>query len=218
MLDLATQLKSMQVMLRISSATEGIVWTPVDFLDLGPRATVDKILQRLVRKGELRRIGRGLYDKHRINVLTGQLAVPDYRKIIDAVARRDRTRMLIDGMTCANELGLTNAVPGKVVVHTDGRYRPIQLGNLTITFKLTTPTKLYWAGRPGMRIVQALHWLHDVLQGTSKIDQDDIQTKLIRYLKNTQQGLMIQEDLRQGLRAVPAWMQEWIRELLSHIK
>ena len=71
--------------------------------------------------------------------------------------------MLIDGLTAANDLGLTTVVPSRVVVHTDARRRPIQLDALRIDFKLTAPSKLYWAGRPAMRIVQALHWLKDTL-------------------------------------------------------
>jgi len=41
-------------------AQPGKVWTPVDFLDLGPRAAVDKSLQRLSADGKLPRIDRGL--------------------------------------------------------------------------------------------------------------------------------------------------------------
>ena len=39
-----------------------LVWTPVDFLDLGPRADVDKALQRLAQSNDIRRIDRRLYD------------------------------------------------------------------------------------------------------------------------------------------------------------
>jgi hypothetical protein len=35
------------------------VWTPVGFLDLGPRAALDKALQRLTREKALTRIDRG---------------------------------------------------------------------------------------------------------------------------------------------------------------
>ena len=38
------------------AAHPGTVWTPVDFLDLGPRAAVDKSLQRLTGDGKLSRI------------------------------------------------------------------------------------------------------------------------------------------------------------------
>lgn len=79
------------------------VWTPVDFLDLGPRATVDKALQRLVLAEKLRRIDRGLYDRPRQNTLTGRQTVPDYRAVIDAVTRRDQARGVVDGMTAAND-------------------------------------------------------------------------------------------------------------------
>jgi hypothetical protein len=85
------------------AATPVAVWTPVDFLDLGSREGVDKALQRMVAKSGLRRIDRGLYDRPRFNPLTGKPSVPDYRQIIDAVARRDQARVLIDGMTAAND-------------------------------------------------------------------------------------------------------------------
>ena len=53
--------------------------------------------------------------------------------------------------------------PAEITVHTDARLRPIHLHKLVIDFKLTAPSRLYWAGRPAMRIVQALHWIHDML-------------------------------------------------------
>jgi hypothetical protein len=92
---------------RIASDPDA-VWTPSDFGDLGSRADVDKMLQRLVPTGELRRIDRGLYDRPRRSRLTGRPTVPDYR----AVIRRDQTRAVVDGMTAANDIGLTTAVPG----------------------------------------------------------------------------------------------------------
>ncbi|MER9349834.1 DUF6088 family protein [Mesorhizobium sp. M0227] len=104
------------------------VWTPGDFADLGSRAAVDKTLQRLAAAGELRRIDRGLYDRPRTNNLTGRATVPDYRAVIRAVMRRDRARAVIDGMTAANDLGLTTAVPARIEVLVDARLKPIKLG------------------------------------------------------------------------------------------
>ncbi len=213
MFAMTTTLKSL-IMQRIHKADHGDVWTPTDFLDMGTRDAIDKALQRLTTHHELRRISRGLYDQPKINTLTDQLSVPSYQKVIDAIARRDSIRILMDGLTAANDLGLTHAVLGKVVVHTDGRLRPIKLGNLTIQFKLTTPGKLYWAGRPSMRIVQALYWLHDAIKGLSEAEQKSIQKKLIRILQDTKQGDIICKDLRDGLHAMPIWMQKWIQKLL----
>jgi hypothetical protein len=88
------------------------VWTPRDFLDLGSRAAIDKALQRLTGANSIRR-DRGLYDLPRISQLTGKPAHPDYTAIIEAVARRDQIRLLVDGITAANQLGLTDAVPAR---------------------------------------------------------------------------------------------------------
>ncbi len=194
--------------------TEEQVWTAIDFLDLGNYEAVKKILQRLIKTNELRRIDRGLYDKPKINSLTGQPNPPDYRKVIDAISRRDQLRLLVDGMTCANELGLTNAVPGQVIIHTDGRIRPIKLDNLVIRFKLTAPSKLYWAGRPGMRIVQSLYWLEDIIQNKNNTNSSIVQKKLIKLLQSSNQGAQICADLKEGLHTLPIWLQKWVREFL----
>lgn len=187
------------------------VWTPNDFLDLGARSAIDKALQRLALSGNIRRIDRGLYDIPRVNSLTGKPSTPDYTAIIDAVTRREKARFLPDGITAANQLGLTDAVPAKVTVHTDARLRPIHLDKLLIDFKLTAPSRLYWAGRPPMRIVQALHWLHDMLPA----DGDSILKRIRKILDDPKQGKVIRDDLRSGLDALPTWMRDLVTRLLQ---
>jgi hypothetical protein len=210
MSDQPTDIKT-QIADRIQ-ATPDAVWTPVDVLDLGSREVVDKTLQRLTLASRLRRIDRGLYDQPRPNRLTGRMSVPDYRRVIQAIARRDQTRMLVDGMTAANDLGLSDAVPGRIIVHTDARLRPIKLGKQTIAFRPTAPSKLFWADRPAMRVVQALHWLRDAL--TDQNDRRRIVRRLHQILANKNQGPAIVADLTDGLPTLPIWMQDVVRELL----
>ena len=196
---------------RIAKKAPFGVWTPTDFLDLGSRDAVDKVLQRIARAGELRRIARGLYDKPQQSSLTGAPTTPDYRQIVDAIARRDQARMLVSGMTAANDLQLTTAVPSRVVVHTDVRLRSIRVGNLVIEFKKTAPSRLYWAGRPAMRIVQALHWMKDVSG-----DKDSaVINRLLKVLRTPAHGAAIQADLRAGMQTLPTWMQPIVRQLLE---
>jgi hypothetical protein len=201
-----------RVFARIGSKPDE-VWTPGDFADLGARAAVDKTLQRLAAAGELRRIDRGLYDRPRTNSLTGRATVPDYRAVIRAVTRRDNARAVIDGMTAANDLGLTTAVPARIEVLVDARLKPIKLGTQEIHFKYAAPSRLYWADRPGMRVVQALHWMQDML--TQEGERKRIKTELRRLLADPKHGEAIRKDLRAGLPAVPIWMQEFLRELLN---
>lgn len=206
MSDISTRIISL-----VSAAAPGSVWVPADFTHLGPRDVIDKTLQRLVAGGTLRRIDRGLYDLPAINKLTGRPTASDYRAVLDAIARRDQLRLLIDGMTAANDLGLTNAVPARVTIHTDARRRSVQLDKLLIDFKQTAPSRLYWAGRPAMRVVQALHWLKDTLPS----DADRVRARLQSVLADPKHGRSIVDDLAQGFAHLPAWMQEFLRSVSS---
>ena len=189
------------------------VWTPVDFADLGSREAIDKALQRMARSDELRRIERGLYDRPKTNTLTKARSVPDYRAVIEAVARRDQARFVIDGMTAANTLGFTNAVPAKIEVLVDARLKAIELGNQRIVFKHAAPSRLYWAGRPGMYLVQALHWVRDTIRSDEERSRID---RIIRkLLTEKKHGPRLVEDLRAGLSAMPIWMQEMLRKPLT---
>lgn len=189
------------------------VWTPSDFFELASREAIDKALQRMVAEGVLRRIDRGLYDQPHVNKLTGLLTTPDYQGIIAAIGRRNQVRILIDGITAANALGLTNAVPGQIIARTEGQIRPIHIGNLTIKFKITAPSRLYWADRPAMYIVQALYWLRDTLKNDVNMTRE-AKTKLLRLLKSPEQGKQLCDDLKTGLHTLPSWMQRWVQELL----
>ena len=100
-------------------------------------------------------------------------------------------------------------VPARVTIHTDTRRRAIQLDKLTIEFKQTAPSRLYWAGRPAMRIVQALHWLKDTLTS----DRSLILNKLTKVLADPVHGAAHREDLLEGFNMLPIWMQSLIREL-----
>jgi len=204
MSDLKTRISAL-----VDAAETSQVWVPTDFAQLGGRDAVDKALQRMVQAGELRRIDRGLYDRPVLNKLTKRPTSPDYRAVVEAIARRDHLRLLVDGMTAANDLGLTDAVPARVTIHTDARRRAIQLDKLNIEFKHTAPSRLYWAGRPAMRVVQALYWLKDTLSS----DRDRILGRLSKVLADPTHGSAIGRDLLDGFSVLPAWMQSLVREL-----
>ncbi len=201
-----------RVLNRIASDPDA-VWTPADFSSLGTRAAVDKTLQRLATAGELRRIDRGLYDRPRKSRLTGGEAVPDYRAIIRAITRRDNARFIVDGMTAANDLGLTTAVPARIEVLVDARLKPVKLGKQEIHFKSAAPSRLYWAGRPAMRVVQALYWMQDILSDPE--ERVRIAHGLRRIFTDPKHGRAIRTDLREGWSALPIWMQTFLRDFVD---
>jgi hypothetical protein len=195
---------------RIQSSKKPCVWTADDFADLGSRSAVDLALHRLTSTGDVRRVARGLYDVPSTNSLTGKPTSPNPHDVIDALTRKGKVRILVDGITAANDLGLTDAVPARIEVLTDGRLRPIKLGNLTLDFHYAAPSRLYWAGRPAMRFVQALHWLRELLPS----DDGGLRRRLISILRNPDHGQAIRDDLRAGFSALPEWMRAIVRDLL----
>jgi len=202
------------ILSRITATKKPRVWTADDFADLGSRSAVDLALHRLVSTSDVRRIARGLYDVPGMNSLTGKPTSPDPHNVIDALTRKGKVRILVDGITAANDLRLTDAVPARIEVLTDGRLRPIKLGNLTLNFHNAAPSRLYWAGRPAMRFVQALHWLRDMLPS----DDGGLRRRLISILRDPDHGQAIRDDLRVGISALPEWMRAIVRDLLHQIE
>lgn len=196
---------------RVSAAPPSYVWTPADFTDLGTRQAVDTALHRLIAGKALRRLARGLYDSPLHNSLTKKPTSPNPRDVIDALSRKGSVRVLVDGITAANDLGLTDAVPARITVLTDGRLQPIKLGNLIITFQYASPSRLYWAGRPAMRFVQALYWVRDMLAA----DDGSLRKRLEIILNDPDNGSALQQDLEKGWTALPDWMRVIIRDLLE---
>ena len=189
------------------------VWTPGDFADLGGRAAVDKALQRLVASGALRRIDRGLYHCPGEDRLAGVEPALSHRAIIEAVTRRDQARFVVDGATAANDLGLTTAKPARIEVLVDARVRPIKFGYQEIYFKSAAPRRLYWAGRSAMLVVQALYYLQSSLRDNA--ERTRVQSILQGLFADPKRGQVIRSDLRDGLSALPIWMQEFLRDLIS---
>src|ERR1035437_4827229 len=198
---------------RITAPAQPRVWTPEDFADLGPRTAVDQALHRLVASRSLRRIAGGFYDTPQDDRLTGKPPYPNPPAGHHPLAPKAQTRGVVDGPPAANDLGLTDAAPARIGVLTDGRMRPITLGNLTLDFQSAAPSRLYWAGRPALRFVQALHWLRDMLPS----DDGSLCKRLVSILRDPDHGQAIQDDLRSGLSALPEWMRVIVRDLLQQI-
>ena len=198
---------------RITACAPSGVWSRADFLDLASPNAVEKALQRLTNRGDIRRPHRGLYDKPSISKLTGKLVFPPRASFVDAIARRDKLRILVDGMTAANDLGLTTAAPARSTIHADTYPRTIEIDATsgdtqsstpvvyTLDFKRSSAKAAFWAGRPAMRIVQALAWLRD-----DRRNLEPAINGIIQKLRNSQNRQAISDDLRWNLAALPAWM------------
>ena len=195
-----------KIMKRVFAHASGRwVCTPKDFLDLGSREAVDQALSRLVKTGQLRRVGHGLYTMPRISNVLKRTAPVDLDAAIAALSRRDGVRVMPDGLVFANQLGLTNAVPAKVSYVTDGHSRTLKIDGRTVRFRHAGPSVMQWTGRPAAPVVQALRWL-----GPRAATDVDVVSTLSRHLPND-----VKLDLLHNSRDLPGWALPLARSITS---
>ncbi len=158
-------------------------------------------LTRLVRKGTVRRLARGLYDYPVTHPLFG-IVPPAPDLVAKALAGRDATRLQPSGAYAANLLGLSDQVPMKIVFLTDGPSRTVAFGRQQIMLRHTTPRNMATAGRISGTVIQALRWL-------GRRHVDDGTMAILR-------GRLSAADRRQvaaDIRYAPGWMAEMLRGL-----
>lgn len=108
----------------------------------------------------------------------------------------------VSGAYAANLLHLSEQVPAKIVILTDGVPRKVKLDRLVIDFRRTSPRNLVGAGRPAGLVVQALRSLR-----ATGITPDVI-VKLRRELKRADKA-----ELAELVPQLPAWMRPIVGEV-----
>jgi len=179
------------------------VFTPKDFLDLGTPHAVGMTLLRLVRRGNVRRLARGLYDCPKTHPVLGQLS-PPVEAIAEALAGRDGTRLQASGAYAANLLHLSEQVPAKVVYHTDGASRSVRVGRQTILLKHAVPGRLRAHDRMSGLVIQAFRYL-------GKAHVTDNRVKQLRDLLSPKDRRQLLKDLP----LAPVWMHPHLRAIAN---
>jgi hypothetical protein len=159
-----------QIVARIERLGEGKAFSAKDFLDIASRGTIDMALGSLTRSGIIRRIRRGLYDMPKVNPTLGGKLSPDIDEAAQAIARRQRWKIVPEGAWAANLLGLSTQVPAKIIYLTDGPNNEVLIGRRSIHFKHARPKAM--AGLEGKfaLVVQALRHLGKGGVGTHEIE------------------------------------------------
>ncbi len=189
---------------RIRGQGRGKVFTPKDFLDLGSRDAADQSLSRLVKGGEIQRLGRGLYHFPRINERLGIPISPDLDEIAEALARQTGSRVVPSGAVAANRLGLSTQVPAKPVYLTDGRTREVKIGSTTFQLRHAAPKEFPVGCRTSAMVFQALRHL-----GQVAVD-DQVLAQLRRALSADQR-----KELLRDARYTTDWIGAVVRQVVQ---
>lgn len=194
-----------RVLSRIRAKPRGSVFVPIDFLDLGGRASVDQALSRLHRGGVLRRLARGVYDRPKQHPRLGALSA-SLTDVAAAIARSTRSRLLISGALAANQLGLSTQVPARLTYLTDGTSRTVRVGQQTIDFRRASPRALAGAGSAAGLVIQALRYL-----GRGRITSDAID-RIRRALSDKDRAVV---GAQKHVVNAPAWMHSFLKAIAA---
>ena len=188
---------------KIRKAKRGALYFTEDFLRFGTAKAVSKALERLEGKQDITRITRGIYTRLENDTIFGKIK-PSTETIAQAIAKRDRARIVATGVLALNALGLSTQIPMNVVYLTDGVARKINVGKRKILFKKTTPKNLAAIGKISGLAIQALKEI-----GKDKVTEQEKQS-ILKHLKNEQQN-----RLEHDIRLAPEWIRIIMREALK---
>ena len=188
-----------QIVNRAKKAGRGSVLFSDTFTAITNAKSVNKSLERLAQSGELQRVARGIYVRPVQDKVIGTV-LPGIDEIAEAIAKRDKARIVPTGSYALYKLGLTTQVPLNAVYYTDASSRKVQIGKQTITFKKASAKNVAAIGSISKLAIQALRTL-----GKDGVTNEELQ-KIKRLLTHEKPY-----HLAHDLKLAP----EWIRKLLD---
>lgn len=190
----------------ITKSEKGKLFFISDFYQYGNYDTVRKTLQRLANKEVIIRISQGIYYYPKKDELLGIL-YPTAEEIGEAIAKRDKARIIPTGAYAQHLLGLSNQIPMNIVYLTDGSARKVKIGNQSIVFKKTSPKNLSFESKLSSLIIQSLK---------SKKEGNITQTEKQRLAEIIRQSNE-EEKIRKDIQNAPIWIQKIVLQILLDI-
>ena len=191
-----------QILTKIKKARRGTLFFAEGFLRFGNSKAIAKSLERLVKKGDISRVVRGVYARLEKDPILG-LVKPGAEAIAKAIAKRDKARIVPTGALALNALGLSTQVQMNLVYLTDGAARIINLGKRKVIFKKVSPKNLAAIGEISSLAIQALKKI-----GKDNVTENEKQI-ILKHLIN--------EDkyrLEHDIRLAPEWIRGIMRQAL----
>lgn len=191
---------------RIKGKGRGAVFAPKDFLDLGSRAAVDQALSRLVKRGVIKRLRRGIYNFPKSHPRLGDLS-PKAEDVARA-AVGDSAPLHMSGATAVNILGLSTQVPAKTVFLSDRAVKDIPIGNQVVQIKQVGARSLVGSNRPCGPVLQALKYL-----GDARVDKNVVAVLRSRVPRSVKKDL--RRCVKHNRHLVPDWMRQPIDQITA---
>lgn len=200
-----SQSETEKIRKQISDWERGRIFFTEDFLNIRSQESVRLALMTLANEGFILRLARGIYCYPRISQdYAGTRISPQPETIAEALAAREKVRILPYGDQAAYELGLTSLRISDLKYLTDGAPRKISLTNgRKIYFNHTSEVKMFGYRCPTMQLIcSAIRTL-----GKEAIDSE-AKRKIAYRLRDVSE-----KEFMADITIPPAWVKEIIMDI-----
>ncbi len=189
---------------KISKMPKGKIIFIKDFTSLGSDEVIRQSLKRLSEQKKIIRLAHGIYYRPKEDELLG-IIYPSTEQIAEAIAKRDKARIIPTGSFALYKLGLSTQIPLNVVFLTDGSPRKIEIGKQKITFKKTSPKNL-----------AVNHRLSNlIIEGLRELGPGNITLTTKQKLKSIIEKSGEVELVKKKILYAPVWIQKIVLQIIN---
>ena len=143
---------------KVKRLPKGRAFPLATFLDCGSENAVRTALSRLVKKGDLVNLARGVYARPKPNRFFGT-SLPGPEEVALTIARASGEHLVPHGAEIARRLGISTQAPTQAAFYTSGRTRRLKVGGIHVHFEHAPEPLVRHADSPAGRALLALNYL-----------------------------------------------------------
>lgn len=149
---------STRIAQRVKRLPKGQPFCISRFAELGTRGAVSKAVARLVGRGELERVHRGVYMRPKSSRYVARVR-PSALDVVRLIARQNRQALQIHGANAVRQFGLSTQMPLIPIYYTSGSSRSLFLGKAEVRLIHAEPMVMQHAGTEVGMAISALFYL-----------------------------------------------------------
>jgi hypothetical protein len=176
------------------------------FSEFGAYLSVKEAIARIVAKGTLTQVSKGLYMKTYFSTLLQENTTPNVYEVAQKIAKKEHWAITLEGNTALNSLGLSTQVPAGYYYASSGRSRSIRLETgIVLHFKHVPPREIVGLCNKNAQIVEAIKTI-----GENKLQGRDY-SAMGRLLETEKERELLLKETRNCRK----WVKEEIRKILE---
>lgn len=192
------------VLEKIRKMERGSIFFIDDFIELGSPGSVRLSLMELKKQGLILRPARGIYCYPKIRDQYSGFVIPSAETIAEALAKKERVRIVPYGDNAAFKLGLSGLRVSNLKYLTDGASRVINLSSgQKIFFNHTSEVKIFDFCNETMQMISAA--IRVLTEEYLDAEKKRIIHKHLRTVP--------EEEFRKDITIPPAWVGEIIMDI-----